>query len=144
VVVQRREVWWADLDEPRGSEPGFRRPLLVVQADAFNRSRLRTVLGVVLTSNMRLLRANRCGLAPDVATSRDSSSSPKPEKLILDTAGRDRAVSGSGVRYRSNELPHVPVERGRGLHVREMAHVSNHPEFRVRDLRTEIACDLKR
>ena len=57
VVVQRREVWWADLEEPRGSEPGFRRPILVVQADSFNRSRLRTVLGVVLTSNTRLLDA---------------------------------------------------------------------------------------
>jgi len=57
VVVQRREVWWADLDEPRGSEPGFRRPVLIVQADAFNRSRLQTVLCVVLTSNMRLLDA---------------------------------------------------------------------------------------
>ena len=57
MVVQRREVWWADLDEPRGSEPGFRRPLLVVQADAFNRSKLRTVVCVVLTSNMRLLNA---------------------------------------------------------------------------------------
>lgn len=57
MVVQRREVWWADLEEPRGSEPGFRRPILVVQADAFNRSRLRTVLCLVLTSNTRLLNA---------------------------------------------------------------------------------------
>lgn len=57
MVVQRREVWWADLEEPRGSEPGFRRPILVVQADSFNRSRLRTVLGVVLTSNLKLLDA---------------------------------------------------------------------------------------
>jgi mRNA interferase MazF len=57
VVVQRREVWWADLDEPRGSEPGFRRPVLIVQADAFNRSRLRTVLCVILTSNTRLVDA---------------------------------------------------------------------------------------
>ncbi len=57
MVVQRREVWWADLEEPRGSKPGFRRPILVVQADAFNRSRLRTVLCLVLTSNTRLLNA---------------------------------------------------------------------------------------
>lgn len=57
MVVQRREVWWAELAEPRGSEPWFRRPVLVVQADAFNRSRLRTVLCVVLTSNTRLLDA---------------------------------------------------------------------------------------
>ena len=54
MVVARREVWWADLDEPRGSEPGHPRPILVVQADAFNRSRLRTILGVILTSNARL------------------------------------------------------------------------------------------
>lgn len=57
MVVRRREVWWAELDARRGSEPGFRRPVLVVQADAFNRSRLRTVVGVVLTSNTRLLDA---------------------------------------------------------------------------------------
>ena len=57
MVVARREVWWADMDVPRGSEPGFRHPILIVQADAFNRSRLRTILGVILTSNMRLLDA---------------------------------------------------------------------------------------
>lgn len=57
MVVQRREVWWADLDEPRGSEPGFRRPVLIIQADSFNRSRLRTAIAVVLTSNTRLLSA---------------------------------------------------------------------------------------
>lgn len=48
---------WAELDDPRGSEPGFRRPVLVVQSDAFNRSRIQTVLVVVLTSNLRLLDA---------------------------------------------------------------------------------------
>ncbi len=57
MVVQRREIWWAELGEPRGSEPGYRRPILIVQSDAFNRSRLRTVLAVVLTSNTRLLDA---------------------------------------------------------------------------------------
>ncbi len=57
MVVARREVWWADLDDPRESEPGFRRPVLIVQADAFNRSRLRTVIGVALSSNTRLLDA---------------------------------------------------------------------------------------
>ncbi|MDQ1552469.1 MAG: mRNA interferase MazF, partial [Actinomycetota bacterium] len=51
------QIWWADLGEPDGSEPGFRRPLLIVQNDAFNRSRLRTTLAVVLTSNLRLLDA---------------------------------------------------------------------------------------
>jgi mRNA interferase MazF len=57
MVVERGQVWWADLGEPSGSQPGFRRPVLIVQSDAFNRSRLRTVLAVVLTSNLRLVDA---------------------------------------------------------------------------------------
>jgi mRNA interferase MazF len=58
VVVERREVWWAVLDDPGGADDdGFRRPLLIVQADSFNRSRLPTVLAVVLTSNVRLIDA---------------------------------------------------------------------------------------
>lgn len=57
MVVERGAIWWADLADPRGSEPGFRRPLLIVQADAFNRSRVQTVVAVVLTSNLRLVAA---------------------------------------------------------------------------------------
>lgn len=57
MVVARGEIWWADLAEPRGSEPGFRHPILILQADAFNRSRIRTVVGVVVSSNLRLLDA---------------------------------------------------------------------------------------
>lgn len=56
-MIERGEVWWAILDEPRGSEPGFRRPVLVVQADAFNRSRIQTVICVALSSNLRLADA---------------------------------------------------------------------------------------
>lgn len=77
MVVQRGEIWWADLDEPRGSEPGFKHPLLILQADAFNRSRLRTVIGVILSSNPRLLDAPGNGLLParEVGLSRDSVAS---------------------------------------------------------------------
>jgi len=57
LVVERGTVWWADLADPRGSEPGYRRPLLVIQADSFNRSRIRTIIAVVLTSNLRLVDA---------------------------------------------------------------------------------------
>lgn len=57
MVIERGEIWWADLGDSDGSEPGFRRPVLVVQRDAFNRSRLRTVIAVVLTSNLRLVAA---------------------------------------------------------------------------------------
>jgi len=53
----RGEVWWAALPKPVASEPGFRRPIVLVQSDAFTRSRIRTVLAVVLTSNQRLAQA---------------------------------------------------------------------------------------
>ena len=51
-MIARGEIWWADLPEPSGSEPGFRRPVVVVQGDAFNRSRISTVVCVPLTSNL--------------------------------------------------------------------------------------------
>ena len=50
----RGEVWWADLGLPRGSAPALRRPVLIVSADQYNRSRLRTVTVAVLTGNARL------------------------------------------------------------------------------------------
>ena len=53
MVISQGDVWWADLGEPVGSEPGFRRPVIVVQGDSFNRSALRTVVTVPLTSNLR-------------------------------------------------------------------------------------------
>jgi len=51
-VIAQGEVWWAELAEPSGSEPGFRRPVVIVQGDAFNRSRIATVVCVALTSNL--------------------------------------------------------------------------------------------
>ena len=68
MVVERGDVWWADLGEPEGSGPGFRRPVLIVQADAFNRSQLQTVIAVVLTSNLRLVDAPGNVLMPAKAT----------------------------------------------------------------------------
>jgi mRNA interferase MazF len=53
VVISRGDVWWADLP-PVGSGPGFRRPVVVIQSDAFNRSRIATVVCVPLTSNLSL------------------------------------------------------------------------------------------
>ena len=57
VVIAQGEVWWAGLGDPAGSEPGYRRPVVVVQGDAFNASSLRTVVCVVLTSNTRWAEA---------------------------------------------------------------------------------------
>jgi mRNA interferase MazF len=55
--IQRGEIWWADLPEPRRSEPGYRRPVLVIQADSFNRSRIQTVMVAAITSNLELADA---------------------------------------------------------------------------------------
>jgi len=57
VVIKRGELWWATLPEPRGSEPGFPRPVLVIQADSFNSSRIGTVVVAVITSNLHLAEA---------------------------------------------------------------------------------------
>jgi mRNA interferase MazF len=53
MVIAQGEVWWADLASPSGSEPGFRRPVVVVQGDSFNRSAIGTVVCVALTSTLR-------------------------------------------------------------------------------------------
>ena len=53
MVISQGEVWWADLPAPKGSGPGFRRPVVVVQGDALNRSRIATVVCVPLTSNLK-------------------------------------------------------------------------------------------
>jgi mRNA interferase MazF len=54
MVIQRGEIWWADLPEPTGSEPGYRRPVVVIQSDDFNRSRIATTTVVAITSNLNL------------------------------------------------------------------------------------------
>lgn len=56
-MIRRGDIWWASLPEPRASEPGYRRPVLIIQADAFNRSRIRTVMVAPLTGNLRLAEA---------------------------------------------------------------------------------------
>ena len=56
-MIRRGELWWADLGEPRGSSPGLKRPVLVVQSDAFNRSEIRTVVVVSLTTTLGLAAA---------------------------------------------------------------------------------------
>jgi mRNA interferase MazF len=91
--VRRGEVWWADLAEPRGSEPGFRRPLLIVQADAFNRSRISTVLAVVLTSNLQRVGAPGNVLVPAKTTGLPKDSVANVSQVVtVDRAFLDQRV----------------------------------------------------
>lgn len=59
MVINQGDIFWIDLDEPSGSEPGYRRPHVVIQNNVFNRSRINTVVVCILTSNLR--RANAPG-----------------------------------------------------------------------------------
>src|SRR6478672_10573008 len=55
--MYRGEIWWANLPAPLGSEPGYRRPILVIQNDIFTQSRINTVIVVIITSNIQLAEA---------------------------------------------------------------------------------------
>jgi mRNA interferase MazF len=57
VVVKKGEVWWASLGEPRGSEPGYKRPVVIVSANEFNKSTIKTIIVAGITSNLRLAEA---------------------------------------------------------------------------------------
>lgn len=55
--MKRGELWWATLPSPSGSGPGFRRPVLVIQSNPFNESRISTAIVAVITSNLALVGA---------------------------------------------------------------------------------------
>jgi mRNA interferase MazF len=57
MVMKRGEVWWATLPEPAGSMPGYRRPVLIIQSNAFTASAIHTVAVLAITSNLRLANA---------------------------------------------------------------------------------------
>lgn len=73
MVISQGDIWWADLAVPSGSGPGFRRPVVVVQGNSLNRSRVATVVCVPLTSNLKwanapgnvMLSARATGLPKD-------------------------------------------------------------------------------
>ena len=94
MVIERGEVWWADLGEPNGSEPGYRRPVVIVQSDGFNRSRLRTVIAVVLMTNLRLLDAPGNVLIPAKASGLPKDSVANISQVI--TVDRDFLLERGG------------------------------------------------
>lgn len=67
-MIEQSEIWWAELDEPVGSGPGYRRPVVVVQCNALNRSRIGTVVCVPLTSNLKWASAPGNVLLPSAET----------------------------------------------------------------------------
>ena len=87
MVISQGDVWWADLPEARGSGPGFRRPVVVVQGDALNRSRIATVVCVALTSNVKWANAPGNVLLPSSVTGLPKESVANVSQLVtLDKA----------------------------------------------------------
>ena len=89
-MISQGEIWWADLREPVGSSPGYRRPVIVVQCDAMNHGRIGTTLCVPLTTNLRwatangnvLLRAADTGLERDSVANVSQIVAPDKRQLI--------------------------------------------------------------
>jgi len=73
-VIAQGDVWWADLGEPQGSAPAYRRPVLLVQDDALNRSRIATAVSVPLTSNLKWAAAPGNVLLSKAATGLEKES----------------------------------------------------------------------
>jgi len=82
MVTAQGDVCWADIPDPVGSGPGFRRPVVVVQGDALNRSRLGTVVCVPLTSNLKWADAPGNVLLRDQATSLPKDSVANVSQLV--------------------------------------------------------------
>jgi mRNA interferase MazF len=94
VVVAQGEVWWADLDDPIGSEPGFRRPVIIVQGDPLNRSRIATVVCVPLTSNLKWAQATGNVLLKQRETGLPKPSVANPSQIF--TADRAKLANRVG------------------------------------------------
>ena len=93
MVINQGEVWWSDLGEPVGSAPGYRRPVLVVQCDAFNQSRIATVVCVPLTSNLKWADSPGNVLLTAAASGLDRDSVANASGVVaLDKAQLDERV----------------------------------------------------
>ncbi len=114
MVIAQGHVYWANLPEPTGSGPGFRRPVLVVQGDALNRSRIRTVVCVPLTSNLRWAEAPGNVLLSARATGLPKDSVVNTSQLItLDRALLTEAVGKLSKRQFDLILSGIDIVLGR-------------------------------
>lgn len=106
--MYRGEIWWADLPNPVGSEPGHRRPVLTIQDDTFNQSKINTVIVVIITSNLQLAEA-----PGNVFLSNKLSGLPKDSVVNVSQV---LTVDKSFLRERLSSLPnHLQDEVDEGL-----------------------------
>lgn len=102
-MIRRGEIWWASLPEPTASEPGYRRPVLVIQSDDFNRSRIATVIVLVVTSNTMLAQAPGNVFLPQKLTGLSKDSVANVSQIVT--------VDKSFLTERIGALPSNVIER---------------------------------
>ena len=102
MTISQGEVWWADLGEPRGSKPGFRRPVLVIQGDSLNRSRIATVVCVALTGNVKWASAPGNVLLSETATGLPKESVANVSQIVT--------LDRSELTERAGKLPKAKLE----------------------------------
>ncbi len=92
--MKRGEIWWADLPNPVGSGPGYKRPVLIVQANPFNASRIATVIVATVTSNLALVEA-----PGNVRIAKSDSGLPQPSVIdVSQLITLDRSILSSKVK----------------------------------------------
>lgn len=94
MVIQQGDVWWADLPVPAGREPGFRRPVVVVQSDTLNHSAIGTTVVVPLTSAISAADCPGCRALSAAATGLPKDSVAKATEIL--TVDRTVLVARSG------------------------------------------------
>ena len=102
MVICQGEVWWAELPEPTGSGPGFRRPVIVIQSNAMNRSKIATVVCIPVTSNLKWANAPGNVLLSSRNTGLPKNSVANVSQLI----SLDKTI----LRERVGMLPKIKVE----------------------------------
>ena len=114
VELAQGEVWWAELPAPTGSGPGFTRPVVVVQGDSLNRSRIATAVCVPLTSNLKWAEAPGNVLLPAKATGLPKDSVANASRVVaLDRTALTTRVGKLGPRRVAQLLSGIDVVLGR-------------------------------
>lgn len=114
VAIAQGDIWWAELGEPTGSGPGYRRPVVIVQGTALNRSRLATVVCVPLTSNLTWADAPGNALLPAKVTGLARDSVANASQIVaLDRSALDEHVGRLGPGHLAQILNGIDVVLGR-------------------------------
>jgi mRNA interferase MazF len=94
MVISQGEIWWADMPDPVGSGPGLRHPVVIVQGDSLNRSRVATVVCVPLTSNLKWVYAPGNVYLPQSVTGLPKDSVANPSQIT--SLGRELLAKRAG------------------------------------------------